>query len=274
MYTIGEFSRVTGLTVKALRFYHEEGVLEPASVDPRTGYRYYDAGQVETARVIAYLRGVELPVGEIRELLRGGGSEEGLLDALERHRAVVEEKVRRLRTVARSLGQFISDERQAIAMARDIYEVEEKDVGTVLVGGIRMTGRYAECGKGFGRLGRAFGRQVCGKPFLLHYDSEYKEEDADFEACFPVRQRKAVEGVSVRELPGGRCVSLVHRGPYDQLGHSYARVLGYVKERGYRVVMPTREVYLKGPGMIFKGNPRNYLTEIQILVEAGDVKSV
>jgi effector-binding domain-containing protein len=36
-----------------------------------------------------------------------------------------------------------------------------------------------------------------------------------------------------------------------------------VKEKGYTVVSPTREVYLKGPGMIFKGNPRKYVTEIQ-----------
>lgn len=276
MFTIGEFSRVTGLTVKALRLYHEEGVLVPASVDPRTGYRHYDAAQVETARVIAYLRGVELPLAEIRELLRSRGDDEQLLDALERHRAAVEERVRRLRRAARALDRFITDERQAIAMARDTYELKEKVLEPVTVAGIRMTGPYGDCGKGFARLGRAFGRHLRGKPLLLHYDAEYKEADADFEACFPVRPgAKPAEGVSVRELPGGRFVTLVHRGPYDQLGHSYARMLGYVSERGYRVAMPTREVYLKGPGMIFKGNPKNYLTEIQIPVEAdgANVKS-
>ena len=44
----------------------------------------------------------------------------------------------------------------------------------------------------------------------------------------------------------------------------YARIIKHVKDHGHEIVMPTREVYLKGPGMIFKGNPRNYLTEIQI----------
>ena len=42
-----------------------------------------------------------------------------------------------------------------------------------------------------------------------------------------------------------------------------------MKDKGYRILMPTREVYVKGPGMIFKGNPKNYLTEIQILVAEG-----
>jgi DNA-binding transcriptional MerR regulator/effector-binding domain-containing protein len=266
MFTIGEFSKVTGLTVKALRLYHEEGLLAPSFVDPQTGYRHYDPGQIETARTIAYLRSLEFPLADIKEIVRHGGDEQTVLDTLERHKALIEQKVRRLRKVARSLEQFISDERQARDMAQAKYEVQETVLEPVLVGGIRMKGRYSDCGKGFGRLGRALGRYICGK-LLLHYDTEYKEDDADFEACFPIRQARAVDGVSVRELAGGRCVTLLHKGPYDQMGHVYARILKHVKAKGYSVVMPTREVYLKGPGMIFKGNPRNYLTQIQVPVE-------
>jgi DNA-binding transcriptional MerR regulator/effector-binding domain-containing protein len=266
MFTIGEFSKVTGLTVKTLRFYHEEGLLAPSFIDPRTGYRHYHPSQIETARIIAYLRGVEFPLAEIKEILRHGGDDEGLLDAVERQKSAIEQKIRRLRKAARSLEQFISDERQARDMSQATYDVREKGLDPVLVGALRMKGRYSDCGKGFGRLGRALGRYICGKPFLLHYDTEYKEDDAEFEVCFPIRQARSVDGISVRELPGGRCLSLLHKGPYDQLGHAYARILKHVKEKGYGVVMPTREVYLKGPGMIFKGNPRNYLTEIQIPV--------
>jgi effector-binding domain-containing protein len=62
-------------------------------------------------------------------------------------------------------------------------------------------------------------------------------KDADLEACMPVRKPKAeVPGISIRELPGGRCVSLMH----------------------------------KGPGMIFKGNPKKYQTEIQIVINNKD----
>ena len=62
-------------------------------------------------------------------------------------------------------------------------------------------------------------------------------------------------------------MALLHKGPYNELGRSYAKILAFVKEKGYEVLLPTREVYLKGPGMIFKGNPKNYLTEIQMLVK-------
>ncbi len=129
-----------------------------------------------------------------------------------------------------------------------------------------MKGRYSECGRVFGQIGRSLGRFICGKPLLLHFDTEYREDNADFEACMPIRQRKDVAGISVQELSGGQCVSLVHHGPYDELARSYARIFQYLNDRKYQAIMPTREVYLKGPGMIFKGNPKKYVTEIQILI--------
>ncbi|HXY36006.1 MAG TPA: MerR family transcriptional regulator [Planctomycetaceae bacterium] len=266
MFSIGEFSKLSGLTVKTLRFYHEEGLLIPAFVDPDTGYRYYRENQLETARVIAYLRGLEFSIGDIKELL-GREDEADLLALLERQRQQIKEQIKRLQRTVRSLDQFISEERQGEAMAEISEGVQEKSLEAVLVAGIRMKGRYSDCGKGFAQLGRGFGRLICGKPLLLHYDAEYREDDADFEACMPIRQRKSVEGAAVRELPAVRCVTLVHKGPYDQMGRSYAKVLKWIKDKNYKVVLPTREVYFKGPGMIFRGNPKNYVTEIQIPVE-------
>ncbi|MFO0845823.1 MAG: MerR family transcriptional regulator [Gemmataceae bacterium] len=270
MFTIGEFSKVTGLPVKTLRFYHEKGLLTPAHVEAQTGYRYYGGRQVEKARVVTALRGLEFSLEQIAEILTSYDDEADLLDFLERQRQLLAEKVDRYQAVLGSLAKVITNEREARqAMQNSSFEVQEKTLDTLLVAGVRMRGRYGDCGQGFGAIGKAMGRHVSGKAFLLHYDAEYREEDADFEACLPVRKAKAAPGVSVRELPGGRCVSLLHKGPYEELGRSYARVLEYVKEKGYEVVLPTREVYLKGPGMIFKGNPKNYLTEIQMLIKDG-----
>ncbi|HEV3342421.1 MAG TPA: MerR family transcriptional regulator [Pirellulales bacterium] len=269
MFTIGELSKLTQLSVKTLRFYHEQGLLIPACVDPDSGYRYYDTRHVETARAIVYLRSLEFPLSEIKQLL-DSQDDDDLLALLERQQAGVQERIKRLRKAAKSLNQFIADERKARNMTQTTNDVHEKDLQPCLVGGIRTKGRYRDCGPLFGRLGRSLGRHICGSPLLLHYDDEYREEDADFEACMPVRQAVKVPEISVRELAGGRCVSLVHRGPYDQLGHSYAAIFKYIHDRKYRVLSPTREVYLKGPGMIFKGNPEKYLTEIQILIDTGE----
>jgi DNA-binding transcriptional MerR regulator len=67
--TIGEFSRLTGLTAKALRHYDSIGLLTPARVDPDTGYRGYAEEQLDRAHIIRRLRDLELPLEDIRAVL-------------------------------------------------------------------------------------------------------------------------------------------------------------------------------------------------------------
>jgi effector-binding domain-containing protein len=154
--------------------------------------------------------------------------------------------------------------REVTKMAEATFDIEERQVDPMIVAAMRMTGRYADIGKGLAALYKQVGRYAAGKPLCLYYECEYREDDANFEPCVPLRKKIDVNGISVRDLPGGRCVTLIHRGPYEELGRSYARVLKYAKDHGYEVALPTREVYLQGPGMIFRGNPKKYLTEIQL----------
>ena len=268
MFSIGEFSKITGLSIKTLRFYHERELLIPSSVDAETGYRYYDHANIEKARIITIFRNMEFSLKEIKDILDNYDDQADILDYIEKQKKVIESKVRQYRNIMISLDSIIKNEREAImAIENSTFEVQEKEIEPTLVAGIRMKGRYSDCSKGFAKLGRTFGRYISGKALCLYYDGEYREEDANFEPCMPVSKAKEVEGFSVRELPGGRCVCLLHKGPYEQLGRSYARILEYVKKKGYEIECPTREVYLKGPGMILKGNPKNYLTEIQMLIK-------
>lgn len=66
---IGEFARRSRLSVKALRLYDELSVLLPARVDQDSGYRYYDLAQLQTARLIAMLRQLDVPLADVKELL-------------------------------------------------------------------------------------------------------------------------------------------------------------------------------------------------------------
>jgi DNA-binding transcriptional MerR regulator len=75
LVNIGTFALQTGLSIPMLRYYHEIGVLEPASVDPDTGYRRYSREQVARARLIRRLRSVEVPVTELTRALAADGSE-------------------------------------------------------------------------------------------------------------------------------------------------------------------------------------------------------
>jgi len=264
-FSIGEFSKVTGLSVKTLRFYHEQGILVPSSVDDTSGYRFYDDSKIEKARVIVQLRAMEFSLEDIGAVLGECTDEADVLNYLERQKDVLQQRIREDKDIVRSLSEIIAREREARQILEHCsFAVEERTLDEMLIAGLRMKGRYSDCGTGFARLGKAVGRYICGKSLCLYYDGEFREDDADYEACFPIRKEVQVPGVSVRRLPGGRCLTLLHKGPYPALGRSYARILAHVREKALNVLLPTREVYLKGPGIIFRGNPKKYLTEIQL----------
>jgi len=268
MYSIGEFSRISGFSVKALRLYHEKGLLVPSVVDDDSGYRYYDRKNVEKARIIKHLRDLEFSLGDIGEMLEKAGDDADVVDFFEKQKEEILSRIRRQKDVVRDLEYIIEKEKEAVmALENPEFEVEEKELDTLLIAGIRYKGKYEDCGPKFGEIAKKMGRNLCGKPFNLYYDCEVKEEDADIETCFPVKKGKDADGISVRELPGGRCVALIHKGAYDNLGRSYEKITAYINEKGYETKFPSREIYLKGPGMIFRGNPENYLTEIQILIK-------
>ncbi|MCC9642873.1 MerR family transcriptional regulator [Rhodopirellula sp. JC740] len=268
MFSIGEFSKITGLTIKSLRFYHEQGVLTPTHVETGSGYRYYSESQIDLARVIAQLRALEFTVAEVREMVSEHDDDADILERLASQRSAIKSRIKRDREIAGLLDRIITHETEATrTMNQSTYAVEEKEFAPCLIASIRMKGAYHECGKGFAKIGRKLGRFIQGKPMLLHHDSEYKEHDADFEACMPIKRGDSTDEITVKELPGGRALSLMHLGPYEDIGRSYERIISHAKEHNLRYQSPTREIYHKGPGMIFKGNPKKYLTEIVFLID-------
>jgi DNA-binding transcriptional MerR regulator/effector-binding domain-containing protein len=267
MFSIGEFSMMSGIPVRTLRFYHEQGLLVPAAVDRETNYRSYDARNLDVACVIVALRDLEFSLDDIREILANCRSDADVLAYLEQQRESLAKKLEHYKNAVDKIDQLITNQRQAREEERMSIansEIRERDIEPLLVAGIRMTGRYSDCGQGFATLGKKLGRHIAGKPLCLFYDGEYRDADANFEPCMPIRKPVEVDGISVRQLPPARFVTLLHHGPYEELRTSYARIMKYVKQRGYELSLPTREVYLKGPGMFFRGNPKKYITEIQI----------
>lgn len=108
--------------------------------------------------------------------------------------------------------------------------------------------------------------KIAGTPFSMHYDQEYKEEDADFEAAVPIKSKIDKVGVKVRELKGGSAITLIHKGSYETIGMSYKKIIDYLQKQQIKTQIPSREIYLKGPGFLFR-NPKRYVTEIQFLLE-------
>jgi DNA-binding transcriptional MerR regulator len=110
---IGEMARASGLSVSALRFYDGAGLLVPASVDASSGYRRYSPDQVPTARVLANLRRVSMPLPEVARVLDAATPDEAAA-VLDRH--------------LRRLEDGLVDARQVLSRVRSILDLREPSV--------------------------------------------------------------------------------------------------------------------------------------------------
>lgn len=105
LLNIGAFAVATGLSIPALRHYDEIALLTPARVDPDTGYRRYGHGQLSQARLICGLRGMDLPIEEIRAVLAGPA--DCLRPALDAHRERLVAQVRELSQRVAAADEFV-----------------------------------------------------------------------------------------------------------------------------------------------------------------------
>src|SRR5262245_41136218 len=94
MFKIGDFSKLSRVTVKALRFYEELGLIKPARVDEWTGYRYYDADQLPVLNRILALKDLGLSLEDIRSLMPIGLSADRFQEVLEKKQGEIEERIR------------------------------------------------------------------------------------------------------------------------------------------------------------------------------------
>ena len=143
------------------------------------------------------------------------------------------------------------------------YEIKIRDIEPVLAATLRFSGKHKEAGKHFPDIYKALKGQSSGSPFFCYYNKEY-QETADIELCVPVSEKKELKGIIIKELPRIKAVSTVHTGSHETIRYAYQALTEYITEKKLETELPVREVYIKGPGMFFKGNPDKYITEIII----------
>jgi len=268
-YRIGDFSQVTRLTVKTLHYYHEIGLLEPIRVEA-SGYRWYDDASARRAQVIQVLKNLEFSLDEIREILAQARDDDDLIGVAQRRLAEVERRLTRDRAVRDQLVLLLNTHRGEEPMKTNEESVSWTTLDPTRVASVRFTGRYDQIGTHYAKLFKLYARFVAGPPMALYHDAEFRESDAAIEACLPLRDNAPVaakEGAEVKILTAQKVAQLVHRGPYDELGASYKKVFEFLAAAGARATVPSREVYVKGPGLILPRSPKRYVTLIQVPVE-------
>jgi len=261
VYKIGDFSKITNLTVKALRYYDEENILNPSYRCEENSYRFYDDNDFEKAELIALLRKLDFSISEIKDVMNVCEDKVDLSYILEEKKAMVKRSIAKENALLKKINLYIKPnllEDDSVS-----YIIEVKDIPAVKVATIRFKGKYSDCGEHMSRIYKAIKGDSKGKPFNCYYDGEYKEQ-ADIETCVPVSKQVSDPKVITKELPQIRAISTIHTGGYESINMAYKAIFDYAKEKNISCLTPSREIYIKGPGMIFKGNPKNYITEIII----------
>lgn len=246
---IGDFSRMTYLSVKALRRYHDMGLLEPADVDPSTGYRYYDASQVPIGQVIRRFRDLGMPLDQLKDVLFAP-------DATSRNELIVAH--------LRQMESELAHTQQTVASLRAILErpatpitVEYRTVDAASALAISEPVAMADIetwwGEAFDELHQALRsiHVIRGGPDGALYPSEFFEDDlGEVVAFIPVADEPELAGlelvgrVQLVEIPGAELAVTVHPGAFAELDQTYGALGTFVAEREIGVVGPIREHYV------------------------------
>lgn len=247
---IGEFSTMTRLSRKALRHYHELGLLTPAAVDPTTSYRSYDVAQVALARSIRRFRELDVPLAELRAWVAASPPERDRI--LAAHLARLEDRLARTQDAVGALRTLL--EPGPGVVLRDVPEQEVLTVSAT-VALADLLGWWEDA---VAELGAAVPapRDVLGASFS---HALFADEVGEVSVWLPAPDDAVVRGRVARGvLPGGRFAVLVHDGPDAQVAESWAALGAHVARLGTGAAGPVRERYLAG----VLGDPGPLVTEL------------
>lgn len=257
---IGDFARMTHLSIKALRHYHDVGLLPPAEIDPSSGYRFYEPGQVPLAQVIRRFRDLGMPLEEVRAVLEAP-------DVAARNNVIVahltrmESQLAQTQTVVASLRTLLE---QPPAPA----SVQYRSVPGTRALGITETVSVEEIDEWwvaaftelYGAI-RAAGLRPSGPGGSLYSGELFEWERGEVTAFVPVAAAAAVAGRPASlEVPPAELAIAMHEGGFAELDRTYGALGTYVTEREVGVDGPIREYYVVSP--LDTDDEARYRTEV------------
>jgi DNA-binding transcriptional MerR regulator len=258
---IGEFSRLTYLSVKTLHHYHDVGLLEPADIDGTTGYRRYSLDQVSTAHLIRRLRDLDMPVAEVAEVL--SAPDDTVRDErLRTHLSRMEAQLERTRDVVASLRELLSPAAPLSVAYRTFAPLPVLALTDMV--SAENCGAWLEAA--YGRLyaaAKGAGIAAAGPSGATYAREFFEDEVGEVVAFVPVPADASViafTDVEQRDLPGGRFAVTVHAGPFDDFDRTYGALGSHVARDDSGLPDPIRELYVVGSSET--DDPASYRTDI------------
>ena len=242
MLTIGEFSQLTHLSVRTLRRYHDAGLLEPATVDRTTGYRYYTPEQIPAAQVVHRLRELDVPLADVQRILHSPDAvtRAGLVaDHLQR----LERELDRTRAAVVSLRRLLRPEPAPL-------DVELRVLPATTVAAIEgdvthdeVLGWYSGA---MAELDAVVGEPT-GSPGGLYDNSLFTEGRGHVLVYRSTTSPPATGRVRPVTLPAVELAVTTHAGEHDDIDVTYGQLGTWVVANTLAVAGPVRETYLVGP---------------------------
>lgn len=263
LFTIGEFSRLTRISVRMLRHYDDHGLLPPAAVDPFTGYRSYAPDQLRTAARICALRDAGLAVAQIARLLPPDVSTATVRRALDEQRARLEADADDVRRRIEQVDHLITTLKESV-MSVDVRRTTLPGIPVAALRGTIPT--YADEGLLWQRLGSQLGAAGAvptpgGTGGATFHDDGFREHDVDVEVWLEVVAPFAGTGdLRFVELPDRDVVTATFTGPYDQVSAVTVALGDWIAEHDLAMDGPMFDIYRVGPPQ--EQDPARWVTEV------------
>jgi DNA-binding transcriptional MerR regulator len=241
--SVGRFATMTHLSVKTLRHYHQVGLLEPAEVDPHTGYRYYTLEQLQTAQLIRRLRDLRMPVAGVRAVLVAGSTGErdtlisAHIDHLEAELANTQAAVNSLRALLDTApGQHPVHRRaessySALAITEDT--VDPAKIDSWWLDALYELRAAAD----------EHGMHVTGPAGGLYDECLFQREPGEATVYIPVTTPRELGRIKPLVIPAAEVAVATHHGHYDDIDLAYAQLGSYIAEHELAVGWQLREYY-------------------------------
>lgn len=264
MLKIGEFAQLGNISIRALRFYHEAGLLEPAHVDPSSSYRGYEPRQLRELQDIRLYKEMGFSLAEIRELLRERPSPGELRELLRERRALLKERIEedflRLTRIEAQLEAGGAGEKNLA------WRIELRETAPVWVAACRDVIRsYDECEEMFVDLERRIAPELlAGKRAALWHTCLSDGPQIDCEALRFLKHPGGLpRGMRTYQMPVTRVASLFHTGGEQTSPRAYKALQAWLEKNNLTAHGPKCEVYWLEPS---EDKPGESLTEIRLAV--------
>ncbi len=242
MLAIGEFSRLTHLSVRTLRRYHDADLLVPATVDDATGYRYYSADQIPTAQVIHRLRELDVPLADVRRIVRS--ADPGTrADLVADHLRRLESELARTRAAVVSLRRLLRPEPAPVQV--ELRAVTSTTVAAV-EGDVDLDDLLSWYSGAVAELDATVPEPV-GAPGGVYDNSLFEVGRGHVLVYRPTSQPPRRGRVHSVTLPAVELAVATHVGAHDDIDVTYGEVGAWVVTNALAVAGPIRETYLVGP---------------------------